>query len=289
MTTKKLNIAGRSYYFYNDLIRLWNFDERNLKLDKKSWKDINIYYLGYVDKKPEWNVNSVNQLYLIVNGIYGSISEENGTKYLTISKPENVLKKYEQVFSKIKQKIKKVSGEEVIYNDYFQKIKFSIDDDLPLNELIYFLILTVVIRCVFKQGGIFYPQVCVDGGLYQSYKMDKVKRLFDKLQMDSKSVLFIQEEINDKLFKKLKNSKYKKEKEFVNSFNLLVENKVDFKKRVEYSIPIKTEFVSKSGDIDCSTLFSIQAPFDLMHADVGDLRFLGKRLRFTFTQCKISL
>ena len=284
MTTKKLNIAGRSYYFYNDLIRLWNFDERNLKLDKKSWKDIDIYYLGYVGKKPEWNVNSVNQLYLIVNGIYGSISEENGTKYLTISKPENVLKKYEQVFSKIKQKIKKVSGEEVIYNDYFQKIKFSIDDDLPLNELIYFLILTVVIRCVFKQGGIFYPQVCVDGGLYQSYKMDKVKRLFDKLQMDSKSVLFIQEEINDKLFKKLKNSKYKKEKEFVNSFNLLVENKVDFKKRVEYSIPIKTEFVSKSGDIDCSTLFSIQAPFDLMHADVGDLRFLGKRLRFTFTQ-----
>ena len=284
MTTKKLNIAGRSYYFYNDLIRLWNFDERNLKLDKKSWKDIDIYYLGYVDKKPEWNVNSVNQLYLIVNGIYGSISEENGTKYLTISKPENVLKKYEQVFSKIKQKIKKVSGEEVIYNDHFQKIKFSIDDDLPLNELIYFLILTGVIRCVFKQGGIFYPQVCVDGGLYQSYKMDKVKRLFDKLQMDSKSVLFIQEEINDKLFKKLKNSKYKKEKEFVNSFNLLVENKVDFKKRVEYSIPIKTEFVSKSGDIDCSTLFSIQAPFDLMHADVGDLRFLGKRLRFTFTQ-----
>ena len=284
MTTKKLNIAGRSYYFYNDLIRLWNFDERNLKLDKKSWKDIDIYYLGYVDKKPEWNVNSVNQLYLIVNGIYGSISEENGTKYLTISKPENVLKKYEQVFSKIKQKIKKVSGEEVIYNDYFQKIKFSIDDDLPLNELIYFLILTVVIRCVFKQGGIFYPQVCVDGGLYQSYKMDKVKRLFDKLQMDSKSVLFIQEEIIDKLFKKLKNSKYKKEKEFVNSFNLLVENKVDFKKRVEYSIPIKTEFVSKSSDIDCSTLFSIQAPFDLMHADVGDLRFLGKRLRFTFTQ-----
>ena len=108
MTTKKLNIKGRSYYFYNDLISLWNFEERNLKLEKKCWKDIDIYYLGYVDKKPEWNINSINQLYLIVNGIYGSISEENGTKYLTISKPENVLKKYEQVFSEIKQKIKKL-------------------------------------------------------------------------------------------------------------------------------------------------------------------------------------
>ena len=168
MTTKQLNIKGRSYYFYNDLISLWNFDERNLKLDKKSWKDIDIYYLGYVDKMPEWNVNSVNQLYFIVNRIYGSILEENGAKYLTIPRPENVLKKYEQVFSEIKQKIKKISGEEVIYNDDFQKIKFSIDDYLPLNELMYFPTLTVVIRCVFKQGEIFYPQVYLDDGLYHS-------------------------------------------------------------------------------------------------------------------------
>ena len=43
-----------------------------------------------------------------------------------------------------------------------------------------------------------------------------------------------------------------------------------------YSIPIKAEFISKSNDIDRSTLFSIKAPFDLMHADVGDLHFLGK-------------
>ena len=107
--------------------------------------------------------------------------------------------------------------------------------------------------------------------------MDKVKRLFNKLQKDSKNVLFIQEEINDKLFNKLKNSKYKKDKEFVNSFNLLVGNKADFNKKCdEYSIPIKAEFVSKSGDIDRSTLFSIQAPIDLMHADVGDLHVLGK-------------
>ena len=89
-------------------------------------------------------------------------------KYLTIDKPENILEKYKEVFSEIKQKIEKISGEEVIYNDNFQKIVISTDDNLPLNELIYFPTLTVVIRCVFKQGGIFYLQVCLDDGLYQS-------------------------------------------------------------------------------------------------------------------------
>ena len=89
-------------------------------------------------------------------------------KYLTIDKPENILEKYKEVFSEIKQKIEKISGEEVIYNDNFQKIVISTDDNLPLNELIYFPTLTVVIRCVFKQGGIFYLQVCLDDSLYQS-------------------------------------------------------------------------------------------------------------------------
>ena len=76
MTTKQLNIKSRSYYFYSDLINLRNFDEHNLKLDQKSWKDFDIYYLGYVDKKPEWHVSSVNQLYFIVNRVYGMIFEE---------------------------------------------------------------------------------------------------------------------------------------------------------------------------------------------------------------------
>ena len=53
MTTKQLNIKNRTYYFYNDLINAINFEGSNLKLDKKAWKDIDIYYIGYVDKKPD--------------------------------------------------------------------------------------------------------------------------------------------------------------------------------------------------------------------------------------------
>ena len=67
MTTKQLDIKNKSYYFYNDLINLSNFTMN--KLNKRTWKDNDIYYIGYVDKsKPEdWCVNSVNPLYLMIN------------------------------------------------------------------------------------------------------------------------------------------------------------------------------------------------------------------------------
>ena len=53
MTTRQLTIKNRSYYFYNDLINMLNFEASNLKLDKKTSKDIDIYGIGYVDKKPD--------------------------------------------------------------------------------------------------------------------------------------------------------------------------------------------------------------------------------------------
>ena len=49
--TKQMNIKNRTYYFYNDLIKLFDFDPNMLKLDKKTFKSINIYYIGYVKKK----------------------------------------------------------------------------------------------------------------------------------------------------------------------------------------------------------------------------------------------
>ena len=117
--------------------------------------------------------------------------------------------------------------------------------------------------------------------------MDELEKLFNSPQVDSKSVLFVQDQINDKLLKKLKKSKYKKDKEFVNSFNYLVDKKTDFNKKDDgrYSIPINAEYVQKSDDISRSTLYSVQAPFDLLHGDVGYLRLLGfLRLGFTFTE-----
>ena len=50
LTTKQRNIKNRTYFFYNDLISIKDFDTELLKLDKKSSKDKTIYYIGYVTK-----------------------------------------------------------------------------------------------------------------------------------------------------------------------------------------------------------------------------------------------
>ena len=71
------------------------------------------------------------------------------------------------MFSGIKYHIEKIGGEEVIYDNEIDKIKFLTDDTLPLDKLIYFSTFTVVIRCVFKKDGIYYPQVYLDDCLYR--------------------------------------------------------------------------------------------------------------------------
>ena len=50
-TVKQINIKNRTYYFYNDIIDIENFDSSLSKLDKKSYKDISIYNIGYITIK----------------------------------------------------------------------------------------------------------------------------------------------------------------------------------------------------------------------------------------------
>ena len=71
-----------------------------LKLDKKSSMDISVYYISYVTKKSEYNINSVNPLYLLIDELDGFIEEKEGGKYLNISLTYNnsdVLIKYAEV------------------------------------------------------------------------------------------------------------------------------------------------------------------------------------------------
>ena len=73
-TIKQINIKNRTYYFYNDIIDIKNFDSSMLKLDKKSQKDIGIYNIGYITIKKIGdckNINSVNPLYLRNNSASG--------------------------------------------------------------------------------------------------------------------------------------------------------------------------------------------------------------------------
>ena len=158
--TKQMNIKNRTYYFYNGLIKLFDFDPNMLKLDKKAFKGIDIYYIGYVTKKEEYNINSVNPLYLLIYKIDGFIEEKRGNKYLNIAFTDNndeVLKKYQEALSGIKSCIEKINNNKSReYEKNYVKIKFNSDDKLPLNKQT-FLSATIVIRPVFEEDCKHYP------------------------------------------------------------------------------------------------------------------------------------
>ena len=83
-------------------------------------------------------------------------------KYLIFdSTDENkeLLKKYNDVWNGIKNKIEEVSSGECDYEKDYMKIKFNSDDDLPLNKPLKFHMMTIIIRSVFEEDGKLYSQV----------------------------------------------------------------------------------------------------------------------------------
>ena len=84
-TVKQIDIKNRTYYFYNDMINIKKFDSNLLKIDKKSYKDIGIYNIGYITiKKIDdcENIYNVNPLYLIMAYANRYIEEKGVNKYL---------------------------------------------------------------------------------------------------------------------------------------------------------------------------------------------------------------
>ena len=83
---KEINIKNRTYYFFDDIINIKNFDPNLLKTDKKSYKNTDIYYIGYITVKDSnyVKINSINPLYLIISEVNGYIKEKNENKYIIL-------------------------------------------------------------------------------------------------------------------------------------------------------------------------------------------------------------
>ena len=89
MSAKSLKIKNESISYSNDMIQLNNFDIRLLKINKRENKENNnIYYISYKINKPEHNINSINNLYFVVDYLYGTIEKIDGSKdrYLVTDK-----------------------------------------------------------------------------------------------------------------------------------------------------------------------------------------------------------
>ena len=99
----------------------------------------------------------------------GYIEEINEDKYLVFDvRDENkeLLKRYDDVFNGLIDKIKKIDDDWLEYTKDYWKIKFNSDDNLPLNKPLKFYQMTITIRCVFSEDNKLYPQVFLDGALY---------------------------------------------------------------------------------------------------------------------------
>ena len=112
----------------------------------------------------------MNPLYLRVDHVNGYIEEKEVNKYLVFdSADENkeLLKKYNDVFNGIRDKIKEINSDECDYEKDYMKIKFNSDDDIPLNKPLKFHLMTITIRSVFQEDNKLYPQVFLDDSLYE--------------------------------------------------------------------------------------------------------------------------
>ena len=105
----------------------------------------------------------------------------------------------------------------------------------------------------------------------ESFK--RTKNLYNALKTDEQSVFFASDKINNTLIKKAKTSRYEKDKVFVTFYNKLGNVNIQAE---EVVIPTNVPSVEKRSDIDISTLYSFNRPFELLHADIAGIRFFAK-------------
>ena len=81
-----IDIKNHTYYFFDNIINIKTFKPNEIKLNEKSYKNILIYYIGYVTIKDSKciKINSISPLYLIINKVNGYFEEINKNKYLTL-------------------------------------------------------------------------------------------------------------------------------------------------------------------------------------------------------------
>ena len=130
---KQINIKNRTYYFYNDEINLKYFDASLLKIDKKDYNEIDIYYIGYVTIKKIANcnnINSVNPLYLMIDKRTGHFEKKNENKYLALDdldENKEVSKKCKEVWGGIKKEIETINGgKNIEYGKDFKKLGLNV-------------------------------------------------------------------------------------------------------------------------------------------------------------------
>ena len=108
-------------------------------------------------------------MYLRTDNASGYIKEDWTHKYLIFDSKDEIkklLKRYDDVFNGLIDKIKKIDDDWLEYTKDYMKIKFNSDDNLPLNKPLRFYQMNITITCVINEDNKLYLQVFLDGALY---------------------------------------------------------------------------------------------------------------------------
>ena len=165
-------------FYPNDMIQLSNFNSQLLKINKRENRENNnIYYISYKINKPEHDINSINNLYLVVDHLYGTIENINDSKdrYLVINNDSHINGKNIKIFclwDSNFNKIKYLRGDDVMFDDNAviikdsNKIRFSSDVFLPNDVLLRFYSLVIVINYVIEKNDEFIPKIYINEGYF---------------------------------------------------------------------------------------------------------------------------
>ena len=165
MVIKSLKIKTKTNSNWDDMTYICDFNVNLVKIIKReSRTGANIYFIGYVIE-PEENKYP---LYFVINRLFGHIEKIEGSsdRYLVVNiNNEKIIN--------ISDKLCKFIENEITFNNSSNKIKeynklrFSSNVDLPLNKLIEFRMLTIVIKCVIEKDNKYYPEIYLDECLYE--------------------------------------------------------------------------------------------------------------------------
>ena len=101
----------------------------------------------------------------------------------------------------------------------------------------------------------------------------RIENLFRNLQKYPRSVFYSIRTLSKSIINKAHISFYEKDVVFVNLYKKLEDKNFYQKKEI---LPLVTLFFNQKSNVDRSTLYSITKPFDLVHGDIADTRFLAK-------------
>ena len=178
MREKSLKIKNESMFYSNDMIQLNNFDCQLLKRNKRENRENNnIYYISYKINKPEHDINSINNLYFVVDYLRGKIEKINDSKdrYLFINKDSLMSEKnisFFYLWDSIINKIIYLTGDDVFFDDNkviirdWNKIRFSSGVFIPNDVSINFYSLVIVINYVIEKNDEFIPEMYINEGYF---------------------------------------------------------------------------------------------------------------------------